>query len=76
MIAIATLGMPILAFGHPKDVKLGRFSRFMDRGGTFAHFDELLDFAAVKCLRGRSLEETARDLFEESSVLSPRLQCA
>jgi hypothetical protein len=76
MIAIAALGMPILAFGHPKDVRLGRLARFMDRGGTFAHFDELLDFATAKSLRDRSLEETARDLFEESSEAVSQLQCA
>ena len=75
-IAIAALGMPILAFGHPKDVGLRRLSRFAVRGGTFSHFDDVLDFAAVKGLRGRSLEETARELFDESSESEPQLQCA
>jgi hypothetical protein len=57
MIAIAALGMPILAFGHPRDVRLRRLSGIIERGGTFAHFDQVLDFAAEKNLTGRSLEE-------------------
>jgi hypothetical protein len=60
MIALASLGMPILAFAHPRDVRLRRLSQIVDRGGTFSHFDEVLDFASAKDLPGRSLEEIAR----------------
>ena len=64
MLAIAAMGMPILAFAHPKDVRLRRLSRFLERGGTYAHFDEVLDFAAAKNLPGRSLAEIARQMFD------------
>src|SRR5262249_675493 len=64
MLALAALGMPILAFGHPKDVRLRRLSRFVERGGTFSHFDEVLEFASAKGLPGRSLEAIAREQFE------------
>ncbi len=76
MIAIASMGMPILAFGHPKDVRLRRLSRFVERGGTFANFDEVLDFAQAKDLPGRSLEEIAREMFAENSESFAQLQCA
>jgi hypothetical protein len=75
MIALAALGMPLLAFGHPKDVGLRRLSRFAERGGTFSHFDEVLDFAAVKSLRGCSLEQIAHQQFDESSQSIPQLEC-
>ena len=71
MLALAALGMPILAFGHPKDVRLRRLSSFIERGGTFSYFDEVLDFAAAKNLPGRSLEEIARELLDAGSE-SPR----
>jgi hypothetical protein len=76
MIAIASLGMPILAFGHPKDVRLRRLSRFVERGGSYTHFDEVLDFAQAKGLPGRSLEEIAREMFADTSESVPQLQCA
>lgn len=74
MIAMASLGLPILAFCHPKDVCLRRFSRFFDRGGSFSHFDHILDFAAAKGLAPRSLDEIARDTLaqEESELLAVR----
>ena len=75
MSAIAALGMPILAFGHPKDVRLRRLSRFVDRGGTFSYFDEVLDFASAKGLVGHSLEEIAQQLFSENSSSLPQLEC-
>jgi hypothetical protein len=75
MLAIAALGMPILAFAHPKDVRLRRLSRFMERGGMFSHFDAVLDFAAAKNLPGRSLEEVARECFRRKSE-SRELECA
>ena len=67
MLAIAALGMPILAFAHPKDVRLRRLSRFIDRGGVYSHFDTVLDFAAAKSLPGLSLEEIARQRFDRKS---------
>jgi len=67
MLALAALGMPILAFGHPKDVRLRRLSRFLERGGSLAHFDTVLDFAAAKSLPGRSLEAIARELIDARS---------
>ena len=72
MIAIASLGMPILAFAHPRDVRLRRLSRFVERGGTFSHFDEVLDFASAKGLPGRSLEEIARELFAKKTASMQR----
>jgi hypothetical protein len=76
MLAIAALGMPILAFGHPKDVRLRRLSGLIDRGGTFSHFDPVLDFASSKSLRCQSLETIARETFNESSDTLMDLQCA
>jgi hypothetical protein len=72
MLAIASLGLPIIAVAHPKDVRLRRLSGFVDRGGRFSHFDEVLDFAAAKDLPGRSLEAIARQLFEKDSGSMPR----
>jgi hypothetical protein len=54
------MGMPILAFAHPRDVRLRRLSGIVERGGTFSHFDQVLDFASSKGLPGRSLAEIAR----------------
>ncbi|HVN29805.1 MAG TPA: hypothetical protein VMT64_15020 [Candidatus Binataceae bacterium] len=68
MLAIAALGLPLLAFGHPKDVGLRRLSRFIERGGSYSHFDAVLDFAAAKNLPGRSLEAIARATFESPSA--------
>lgn len=59
MLAMAALGLPIIAFAHPEDVGLKRFSRFWDRGGDVSHFDEVLKFASSKKLPSRSLEEIA-----------------
>jgi hypothetical protein len=64
MLALAALDMPILAFAHPRDVRLRRLSGILERGGRFAHFDHVLDFAATKGLVGQSLEEIARDRFD------------
>lgn len=60
MLALASMGLPILAFAHPRDVRLRRLSGIVERGGTFSHFDHVLDFASSKGLPGRSLEEIAR----------------
>jgi hypothetical protein len=57
MLAMAALGLPIIAAAHPDEVGLKRLSRFWDRGGNVAHFDEVLKFASSKGLLARSLEE-------------------
>lgn len=59
MLAMAALGLPIIAFAHPEDVGLRRLSRFWNRGGDVSHFDEVLKFASSKGLPSRSLEEIA-----------------
>ncbi len=61
MLAMAALGLPIIAYAHPWDVRLRRFSRFRRRGGDVSYFDEVLKFAAAKSLRARSLEEIAAE---------------
>ncbi len=76
MIAMATLGAPIIAFCHPKDVGLKRLSRFMDRGGRFSHFDHILDFAAAKGLAPRSLEEIARETLAQGQPEVPATRAA
>lgn len=76
MLAMVSLGLPILAFGHPRDLGLRRLSRFMDRGGTISHFDHVLEFAAAKGLIGRSLEEVAREVFTQSSESAAQQACA
>lgn len=62
MLAMAALGLPIIAYAHPEDIGLRRFSRFFDRGGEVSHFDEVLRFAASKALRPRSLEDIAAEI--------------
>ncbi|MGH9645625.1 MAG: hypothetical protein ACRD4E_02310, partial [Bryobacteraceae bacterium] len=62
MLAMAALGLPIIAFAHPDDVGLKRFSRFWGRSGDISHFDEVLKFASAKGLPSRSLEEIAAEV--------------
>jgi hypothetical protein len=62
MLAMAALGLPIIAVGHPDEVGLKRLSRFWDRGGDVSHFDEVLKFASSKGLPPRSLEDIAGDV--------------
>jgi hypothetical protein len=62
MLAMAALGLPIIAVGHPDEVGLKRLSRFRDRGGDVSHFDEVLKFASSKGLPPRSLEDIAGDV--------------
>ncbi len=59
MLALATLGYPIIAAAHPGDVLLRRFTRPGSGGESIRHFDALLNFAAEKCLRPSSLEQIA-----------------
>ena len=64
MLAMAAIGLPIVAFAHPEDVGLRRFSRFWDRGGDPSHFDQVLKFAAAKGLPSRSTEDIAAEVRE------------
>jgi hypothetical protein len=60
MLAMAALGLPIIAAAHPEDIGLKRFSRFFDRGGHASHLDEILKFACAKRLPSRPLEDIAK----------------
>ncbi len=60
MLALATLGMPVIALAHPRDVSLRRFTRG-DRS-AMSYFDSVLTFAAEKSLRPMSLEEIATEV--------------
>jgi hypothetical protein len=62
MLAMAMLGLPIIALAHPEDVGLRRFSRFWDRGGRPSHFDEVLKFASSKRMPSRSLCDIAAEV--------------
>jgi hypothetical protein len=57
MLALATLGMPIIALAHPSDLALRRFARRDAAAATY--FDSVLQFAAEKSLRAMSLQEIA-----------------
>jgi hypothetical protein len=61
LLALAMLGNPIIAAAHPADLSLKRFAGLVSRGG-FQYFDTVLDFAAAKRLRARSLEEIAAEV--------------
>jgi hypothetical protein len=60
MLAMATLGMPIVALAHPRDIALRRFGR-RDQS-AFSYFDPVLRFAAEKSLRPMPLEEIAAEV--------------
>jgi hypothetical protein len=60
MLALATLGMPIIAAAHPRDLALRRFGQF-DRA-ALSHFDPVLKFAAEKSLRPMPLEQIAAEV--------------
>ncbi len=68
MLAMAALGLPIIAYAHPLDVGLQRLSRLWDRGGDVSHFDPLLEFAMSKKLPSRSLEEIATEVRAANSA--------
>ncbi len=59
LIALAALGMPIIAAGHPGDVALRRLSFLRKSPESYSYFDSVLDFARDKSLEPRSLEEVA-----------------
>ncbi|MGC2491515.1 hypothetical protein [Candidatus Binatus sp.] len=60
MLALATLGMPVIALAHPRDLSLRRFQRG-DRS-SMSYFDSVLTFAAEKSLRPSSLEQIAAEV--------------
>ncbi len=60
MLAMATLGMPIVALAHPRDIALRRFGRF-DKAAIL-YFDPILRFATEKSLRPMPLEEIAAEV--------------
>jgi hypothetical protein len=76
MLAMVALGLPILAFAHPRDLGLRRLARFMDRGGSFSHFDSILEFAREKGLLARSLEGIAREVFAQTPESTAQQACA
>lgn len=60
MLALAVLGLPIIAAAHPPDIGLVRLVSLRPQArGSFAHFDPVLRFAAEKHLQPASLEELA-----------------
>ncbi len=60
MLALATLGMPVAALAHPRDLALRRFQP--GDPGAVSYFDSVLAFAAEKSLRPMSLEEIAAEV--------------
>jgi hypothetical protein len=60
MLALATLGIPIVALAHPRNLGLRRFGR--SDQAALSYFDPVLRFAAEKSLRSRSLEELAAEV--------------
>jgi hypothetical protein len=61
MIAMATLGMPIIAMAHPTDLGIRRFLPSRDSSGP-SYFNPVLKFAAEKSLRPMSLENIAAEM--------------
>jgi len=60
MLALATLGMPVIALAHPRDLSLRRFRR--GDPTQISYFDSVLTFAAQKSLRPMALEEIAAEV--------------
>ena len=60
MLALATLGMPVIALAHPRDLALRRFRR--GDPTQMSYFDSVLTFAAEKSLRPMALEEIAAEV--------------
>ena len=60
MLALAALGMPIVALAHPRDLSLRRFQR--GDPGDVSYFDSVLTFAAEKSLRPMPLELIAAEV--------------
>lgn len=62
MLAMATLGLPIIAYAHPDNLGMQRFARVRPRKGDISHFDPVLNFASSKGLPSRSLEDIATEV--------------
>jgi hypothetical protein len=60
MLALATLGMPVIALAHPRDLSLRRF-HWGDRT-QMSYFDSVRRFAAEKSLRPMPLEKIAAEV--------------
>ena len=60
MLALATLGMPVVALAHPRNLALRRFRR--GEPTAVSYFDSVLAFAAEKSLRPMALEEIAAEV--------------
>jgi hypothetical protein len=60
MLALATLGMPIVALAHPRDLSLRRFHRGDPE--DVSYFDSVLTFVAEKSLRPMPLELIAAEV--------------
>ena len=71
MLALATLGYPIIVAGHPGDVMLRRFAPAPFTGSS-RYFDDALAFAAEKHLRPASLEQLAGEVFASRSAETSR----
>jgi hypothetical protein len=62
MLAMAALGLPIIAYAHPDDLGMQRFARLRPRKGDVSYFDPVLSFAASKGLPSRSLQDIATEV--------------
>ncbi|HEV2170218.1 MAG TPA: hypothetical protein VGR40_04685 [Candidatus Binatus sp.] len=60
MLALATLGMPIIALAHPRDLSLRRLGR--RDPSAMSYFDSVVKFVAEKSLRPMSLAEIAAEV--------------
>jgi len=70
MLALATLGRPIIVAAHPRDVSLRRLPLPRGGDGSFSHFDEVLGFAVEKQLQPASLERIALEALTTRSLES------
>ena len=62
MLAMAALGLPIIAYAHPDELGMRRLARLRPRMGDVSHFDPVLSFASSKGLPSRSLEDIATEV--------------
>ena len=61
MLALAALGLPIIALAHPNNLGVQRFRPTLDSMGP-TYFDRVLRFASEKSLRPMSLENIANEM--------------
>ncbi len=61
MLALAALGLPIIALAHPNDLGVQRFRPTREAMGP-TYFDRVLGFAKEKSLRPMSLENVALEM--------------